>query len=113
MADASVTIYVKVTDEEALIRAARARAIYDGLDEQEALEAIADGDVSSALRFLFDPGIGTRSCAGFSQGLQPTGDLGHAPLRTISTGGLGSSYREAATQSFGGLQRRVLGALQQ
>ena len=60
MKNYSVTILVEVTDESALVAAARqwlidARVV-DNLDEAAGI--IADDDVEKSLRYLIDPGTG-------------------------------------------------------
>jgi len=54
---AEISIFVEITDETALLKAARKRAIEDGAAADDKAATLVVPDVETALRMLFDPGV--------------------------------------------------------
>ncbi|SHG88359.1 hypothetical protein [Bradyrhizobium erythrophlei] len=61
---AEVSIFVTIDNEVALIGAARQRYLDENPNEtdEDASNIVPDGDVSAALRMLFDPGVSPDGC---------------------------------------------------
>lgn len=63
MITASITIHVEIHDVHALLQAARRHAVeHDSCTPGQTKELVPVGDVSAALRMLFDPGISPDGC---------------------------------------------------